>query len=98
VLAYNSISGNADKITEQFLDPASRLNGQGAGHGKPPSVHNLKTPTCSTMAPQAPHKVRNSSDVPLHYYRIEYKRIDGEALTDNWRKWYPWMQHMQYMR
>jgi hypothetical protein len=98
VLAFNSISGNPAAVTDAKLDPASPLNGQGAGQGAAPRIHNLKVPTCSTMAPQAPHAIHNGGTTPVHYYRIEYKRIDGDALTANWRKWYPWMQYMPYMR
>lgn len=98
VLAFNAISGNPADVTDKMLDPASPLNGQGAGHGGPPTVHNLKVPTCMTTAPRAPHAIHNGGTAPLHYYQIEYKRIDGDGLTANWRKWYPWMQYMQFMR
>jgi hypothetical protein len=36
--------------------------------------------------------------VPLHYYQVDYKRIDGDGLTANWKKWYPWMVYMPFMR
>ena len=50
------------------------------------------------MAPQAPHALHNGGAAPLHYYRIEYKRIDGDGFAANWKKWYPWMLYMPYMR
>ena len=98
VFIYNSISGDPSLVTETFLDPDSAINGQGAGHGGPPKRLDLTVPLCATMAQQAPHKIHNSGTVPLHYYRLEYKRIDGDGLVANWRKWYPWMQYMQFMR
>ena len=98
VLAFNGNSGDPSLVTETRLDPNSPLNGQGAGHGGPPKVYNLKSPTCATMAPEAPQKIHNGGTVPLHYYRIEYKRIDGGGLLANWEKWYPWMKYMQFMR
>jgi hypothetical protein len=50
------------------------------------------------VAPQGPHKIHNSLKVPVHYYRVEYKRIDGDDLVANWRRWYPWMQYMHFVR
>jgi hypothetical protein len=32
--------------------------------------------------------------LPLHYYRVEFKRMDGEGLATNWRTWYPHMVEM----
>jgi hypothetical protein len=97
VLAYN---GNLDtsKVTETWLDPKSPLNGQGGGHSGPPKNHGLKSPTCGTIAAESPHKIHNGGTTPLHYYRIEYKRIDGDELTAKWREWYPWMQFLHFMR
>ena len=66
VLAFNAISGPAGDISETKLDPASPLNGQNAGYGAPPSVLDMKVPTCSTMGPQAPHKIHNAGATPLH--------------------------------
>jgi hypothetical protein len=97
VLAYN---GNLDasKVTETWLDPASPLNGKGGGHAGPPKNHNLTSPTCGTIAPESPHKTHNGGSTPIHYYRIEYKRIDGDQLAANWKTWYPWMQYLHFMR
>jgi hypothetical protein len=58
----------------------------------------MTAPTCTTMGPQAPHSIQNKSDVPVHYYRIEFKRVDGEGLGEHWREWYPWMKYMKNMR
>jgi hypothetical protein len=39
----------------------------------------------------SPHTIRNNGTVPLHHYRIEFKRIDGDNFRSHWREWYPWM-------
>jgi hypothetical protein len=72
--------------------------GEGAGQAPAPGVLDMKLPLCATSAPQPPHVIENGSATPLHYYRVEFKRVDGEAFRTNWRKWYPWMKYMQYMR
>jgi hypothetical protein len=98
IMAFNSVTLNSPDVTDKKLDAASALNGQGAGVAGPPKTHNLTEPTCMTMAARAPHAIHNGGTVPLHYYQIEYKRIDGDGLTANWKQWYPWMQYMQSMR
>jgi hypothetical protein len=87
VLAMDAISGSQSE--DHPLDPGSPLNGQGMGQGAAPK--GFDAPTCSTTGPVAPHAVHNSGSVPIHFYRIEFKRIDGDGLKTNWREWYPWM-------
>jgi len=97
VFAYDAVGsgpigarGNqAATIQDHYLDPASRQNGQDRVVAGLPQ--GMDAPGCATMGPQAPHKARNTSSVPLHFYRIEFKRIDGEELRTRWREWYPWM-------
>jgi hypothetical protein len=100
VLAFNTTNNinDASTVKDTNLDPNSELNGQGSGFGRAPNVRGMTVPTCMTTAPRAPHKVYNAGNVPLHYYRIEYKRIDGEDFKTYWQKWYPWMLYMKYMR
>src|SRR5262249_37788927 len=98
VLAFNAISGDPKLVTDKFLDPSSPLNGQGAAHAGPPKVYNLKVPKCAVTPPRAPHAIHNGGSAPLHYYQMEYKRIDGEGLTAHWREWYLWMQYMKFAR
>ena len=98
VLAFNTAPSDPREIVDTKLRPDSPLNGQGAGKGPPPSVFDMKAPTCATMAPQAPHTLRNNSAIPLHYYRIEFKRVDGDAFPTHWQEWYPWMKYMKNMR
>jgi hypothetical protein len=77
------------QIVEIKLDPNSALNGQGAGHGSAPP--GVEFPTCDTMPPVAPHQITNHSASPIHYYSLEFKRLDGADLGANWKVWYPWM-------
>jgi hypothetical protein len=70
------------------LDP-NGINGQGGGFGAAPA--GLESPRCSTMGPQWPHAVCCHSDFPLHFYRIQFKRIDGDGIRTHWREWYPWI-------
>ena len=98
VLAFDAVAANPRDVGDAKLDPNSPLNGQGAGHGPAPAIFNMKAPTCETVGPQAPHSIRNNSDTPLHYYRIEFKRVDGDALQSHWQEWYPWMKYMKNIR
>jgi len=75
------------------LDPDSPLNGQGGGRGPAPA--GMEWPTCNTMAPQAPHKAYNGNPYPTHFYRIEFRRLDGEGIKTHWKEWYPWMAQSQ---
>jgi hypothetical protein len=88
VLAFNTAAVDQREIFDTKL----------AGEGPAPSVFNMTAPTCATVAPRPPHTMRNNGVVPLHYYRIEFKRVDGDEFASHWREWYPWMQYMQNMR
>ena len=98
VSTFYAISGDPSQVTDVKLDPDSSLNGQGAGYGPPPTVMNMKVPTCMTMGPQAPHAIHNGGTVPLHYYRVELMRVDGDDFPTHWQQWYPWMKYMKNMR
>ena len=68
-------------VTDMKMDPNSPLNGQGAGHGAAPTIMDMKVPLCETMAPRAPHAIHNGGTVPLHYYQVDFKRIDGAGFV-----------------
>jgi hypothetical protein len=51
----------------------------------------FETLKCATTGPTPAQVTRNTGAAPIHYYRIEFKRIDGEGLKDHWAEWYPWM-------
>jgi hypothetical protein len=98
VLAFNTPPIDPRQVSDVKLDPGSQLNGQGAGHAAAPGVFDMTAPTCTNIGPQAPHAIKNMSDTPLHYYRIEFKRVDGDAFQSRWQEWYPWMKYMKNMR
>jgi hypothetical protein len=75
--------------TDEHLDPDTPINGQNQGHG--PAPRGMKFPTCDTMGPQAPHRPHDTDTVPFHFYRIEFRRVDGQDFKTNWAKWYPSM-------
>jgi mannose-6-phosphate isomerase-like protein (cupin superfamily) len=98
VLAFNTVTADEQEIVDTKLDAKSPLNDRKVGQGPAPSVFNMRVPTCTTVPPQAPHSIRNGSSIPLHYYRIEFKRVDGDAFQSHWHEWYPWMKYMKNMR
>lgn len=67
--------------------------GSGAGRSDPPK--GMTSPRCITTAANMGGPVRNHGTVPLHFYRIEYLRLDGPGLKDHWREWYPHMTTMK---
>jgi hypothetical protein len=38
------------------------------------------TPQCMTMGTQAPHQITNLDTFPQHFYRIEFKKMDGKSI------------------
>ena len=77
-------------LAESHLDPTSPFAGKGWGQGGPPA--GLQFPRCTTAPPEAPHKPVNHGTVPVHFYRIEFRRLDGEDFRTHWKDWYPWMK------
>jgi hypothetical protein len=85
VFARDSVAG---KATDENFDPAAKttmLTGRG------PARPGMEYPTCTTATPQAPHHPHNVDTFPIHFYRLEFKRIDGDSFKTNWKVWYPWM-------
>jgi hypothetical protein len=70
-------------------DPMNNDNFKRAGSAAAPP--GSKFPTCKTLAPEAPHSFTNDENYPSHFYRLEFKRIDGEGIKTHWQQWYPWM-------
>ena len=80
--------GHAGAGGDWKLDP-NGTNGQGGGTCAAPT--GMKWPNCSTMGPQWPHAASDTNAYPTHFYRIQFKRIDGDGIKAHWREWYPWM-------
>jgi hypothetical protein len=78
--------------TEAAFDAADAALGKGPGRSPPPV--GMVAPRCITLAADQLAPVSNPTDNPLHFYRIDFKRIDGPGLKDHWRAWYPFMLKM----
>jgi hypothetical protein len=85
----NAAGAGAGGLADPVLDPNSPFNGQGWGLGLAPK--GMDYPACTTSPPQAPHKPMNRGKAPLHFYRIEFRRLDGEDIQSHWKEWYPEM-------
>ena len=72
-----------------LLDPNSPFNDMGSKVAPGPA--GARWPICTTAAPQAPHKSYNGHDYPTHFYRLEFRRLDGDEIKTHWREWYRWM-------
>ena len=46
-------------------------------------------PICFAAIPEPPHRVTVHSGPPQHFYRVHFKRVDGEDVKNNWQTWYP---------
>lgn len=46
-------------------------------------------PLCFSAIPEPPHQVSVKSGPPQHFYRVHFKRVDGDDVKTNWRTWYP---------
>ncbi len=100
VLAFNNTTVNPKDIEDMLIVAVTTGMGRSSvpGQGPAPSVFHMNAPTCTTVSPGLPHKIRNNGTIPLHYYRIEFKRVDGDDFPSHWREWYPWMKYMKNMR
>src|SRR5579863_5372903 len=76
-------------LNDTHLDPDSQWSGKGWGDGGPPA--GLEFPRCTTAPPEGPHRPINHNAVPVHFYRIEIRRLDSDGLPAHWKEWYPWM-------
>ena len=85
--------GHRGVIGDHKWDPKSSLNGQDGMQSPPP--RGLQGPVCITAGPQAPHAATNGGNVPIHFYRLELKRIDGVGIKTKWAEWYPWLAAVQ---
>jgi hypothetical protein len=45
-------------------------------------------PICFSAIPEPPHRVSVNGGPPQHFYRVHFKRVDGEDIKANWRTWY----------
>ena len=77
-------------VTARELDGSRPLRGSetlGGAHAPP----NLDGPTCTITAPVPPRQITNTGTIPVHFYQIEFLRIDGADFATKWKEWYPAM-------
>ena len=84
-----AMDGPSPKLETKWMDPNGTMNGQGAGHAPPPQ--GMQYPLGETDAPLAPREITNTDNFPLHYFKIEFKRVDGDDYPTHWKQWYPYM-------
>ena len=72
-------------------DIAQTLPATPKGGHKSPVLKDFETMQCATVPAGRTPALHNTGKAPIHYYRIEFKRIDGDGLKDHWREWYPWL-------
>ena len=46
-------------------------------------------PICFSAIPEPPHQVSVNAGPPQHFYRVHFKRVDGDDVRTRWRSWYP---------
>ncbi len=44
-------------------------------------------PQCRTMPVQGPHQVTDTDSFPVHFYRLEFKKMDGKGIETNWAQY-----------
>lgn len=79
--------------TQRAFDALDAAAGPGVGRSLAPT--GLSMPRCLTLDADSRLVLRNPSAAAIHYYRLEFKRIEGDALKDRWREWYPFMAEMR---
>jgi hypothetical protein len=57
--------------------------------GKMSSTPKGPFPNCFSAVPEAPHAVEVVEGAPQHFYRVHFKRVDGDGVKANWKTWYP---------
>src|SRR2546430_10328579 len=73
--AAGAASGAGVPLDDTHLDADSIFAAKGWGQGGPPA--GLEFPRCTTAPPEGPHKPINHGSVPVHFYRLEFRRLDG---------------------
>lgn len=74
-----------------ITDAAGTALPAGGGRSDSPTLPGFDTLKCAAVSSIPAGVTRNTGSAPIHYYRIDFKRIDGDGLKDHWREWYPWM-------
>ena len=77
------------ELREGALDGASgMIAATGARQLRGKAVRARKAPYA------VPHAASDTNEYPTHFYRIQFKRMDGDGLKTQWLDWYPWMRNL----
>jgi hypothetical protein len=76
-------------LADRALDEKASATEQYGNRGLPPGKRIY--PWCQTHSPLTPHAITITGNFPQHFYLFEYKRVDGDGFSANWKSWYPWM-------
>lgn len=77
------------KLPEVVMTPLAKQGAISEGNrGVPPLDRPF--PWCQVQSLHQSQTGTVKGDFPLHFYRMEYKRIDGDGFAANWKQWYPW--------
>jgi hypothetical protein len=71
VFAYDAVQ---PKGTNHIMDSDTQP------HGREFENEDWYTPQCRALGPQAPHQVTDLDVFPQHFYRIEFKKMDGKSI------------------
>jgi hypothetical protein len=71
VFAYDAVQ---PKGTNHVIDSDTQ------SHGREFENADWYAPQCRTMGPQALHQITDTDVFPQHFYRIEFKQMDGKSV------------------
>ena len=84
VFAFDAVQ---PKLKDHQLEPSTDNSGNPLDpNSKTQAPHRLfedsdwYAPQCITMGPQAPHQVTILDTFPQHFYRLEFKKMDGQSI------------------
>jgi hypothetical protein len=72
VFAYNAVQPALTDHTLEATTPRARQY----------EDVDWSVPQCRTMPIQAPHQVTNTDSFPLHFYRLEFKKMVGKSIEE----------------
>lgn len=70
--------------TARAFNTIDAVIGADSGRSLPPT--GLTMPCCITVAAGLSLTFHNAGNLAIHYYRLEFKRIERRILIDHWRE------------
>lgn len=77
VFALNGVQAALTDHTADSTTPRPRLY-EGA---------DWSQPQCRTMPIQEPHQVTDTDSFPVHFYRLEFKKMEGKNIETDWAQY-----------